>query len=151
MPAGKIGGSPAPEGQEFTFTVQLQGRLTTVQEFENIVLRSTGDGGLVRLKDVGRVELGGETYGIDAMDINGTPSVGIAIYQLSGSNAIEVSNGVKEVLGEFEKTLPVGLGVQKIYDITDFISQSIKGVTNSLRDAVILVAVSYTHLRAHET
>jgi HAE1 family hydrophobic/amphiphilic exporter-1 len=141
VPAGKIGGSPAPAGQEFTFTVQLQGRLTTTQEFENIVLRSTGDGGLVRLKDVGRVELGGETYGIDAMDINGTPSVGIAIYQLSGSNAIEVSNGVKEVLGEFEKTLPVGLGVQKIYDTTDFISQSIKGVTNSLRDAVILVVL----------
>ena len=65
----------------------------------------------MRLKDVGRVELGGETYGIDAMDLKGTPSVGIAIYQLSGSNAIEVSNGVKEVLGEFEKTLPVGLGV----------------------------------------
>jgi len=141
VPAGKIGGSPAPEGQEFTLTVQLQGRLTTVQEFENIVLRSTADGGLVRFKDVGRVELGGETYGIDAMDINGTPSVGIAIYQLSGSNALEVSNGVKDVLGEFEKTLPVGLGVQKIYDTTDFISQSIKGVTNSLRDAVILVVL----------
>ena len=72
VPAGKIGGSPAPEGQEFTLTVQLQGRLTTVQEFENIVLRSTADGGLVRFKDVGRVELGGETYGIDAMDINRT-------------------------------------------------------------------------------
>ena len=92
-------------------------------------------------KDVGRVELGGETYGIDAMDLKGTPSVGIAIYQLSGSNAIEVSNGVKEVLGEFEQTLPVGLGVQKIYDTTDFINQSIKGVTNSLRDAVILVVL----------
>lgn len=139
LPAGKIGGAPAPEGQEYTFTVQLQGRLTSTQEFENIILRTTDAGGLVRLKDVGRVELGGETYGIDAMDLKGTPSVGIAIYQLSGSNAIEVSNGVKEVLNEFEQTLPVGLGVQKIYDTTDFINQSIKGVTNSLRDAVILV------------
>ena len=87
------------------------------------------------------LKLGGETYGIDAMDLKGTPSVGIAIYQLSGSNAIEVSNGVKEVLNEFEQTLPVGLGVQKIYDTTDFINQSIKGVTNSLRDAVILVVL----------
>ena len=141
VPAGKVGGAPAPDGQEYTFTVQLQGRLTTPQEFENIVLRSTDAGGLVRLKDVGRVELGGEIYGIDAMDLKGTPSVGVAIYQLSGSNAIEVSNGVKEVLAEFEATLPVGMGIQKIYDTTDFINQSIKGVTNSLRDAVVLVVL----------
>ena len=78
VPAGKIGGSPAPEGQEYTFTVQLQGRLTSTQEFENIILRTTDAGGLVRFKDVGRVELGGEIYGIDAMDLKGTPSVGIA-------------------------------------------------------------------------
>ena len=76
VPAGKIGGSPAPEGQEYTFTVQLQGRLTSTQEFENIILRSTEAGGLVRLKDVGRVELGGETYGIDAIDLKGASSVG---------------------------------------------------------------------------
>ena len=113
VPAGKVGGAPAPEGQEYTFTVQLQGRLTSIREFEKIILRTTDAGGLVRFKDVGRVELGGETYGIDAMDLKGTPSVGIAIYQLSGSNAIEVSNGVKEVLNEFEQTLPVGLGVRR--------------------------------------
>ena len=141
VPAGKIGGAPAPEGQEYTLTVQLQGRLTSTEEFENIILRTTDAGGLVRLKDVGRVQLGGETYGIDAIDLKGASSVGLAIYQLSGSNAIDVSNGVKDVLGEFEQTLPVGLGVQKIYDTTDFINQSIKGVTNSLRDAVILVVL----------
>ena len=118
VPAGKIGGSPAPEGQEYTFTVQLQGRLSSTEEFENIILRSTDAGGLVRLKDVGRVELGGETYGIDAIDLKGASSVGLAIYQLSGSNAIDVSNGVKDVLAEFEQTLPVGLGVQKIYDLS---------------------------------
>ncbi len=88
VPAGKIGGAPAPERQEYTFTVQLQGCLTSTQDFKNIILRATDAGGLVRLKDVGRVELGGETYGIDAMDLKGTLSVGIAIYQLSGSNAI---------------------------------------------------------------
>ena len=141
VPAGKVGGAPAPKGQEFTFTVQLQGRLTTEQEFENIVLRTTADGGLIKLRDVGRVSLGGETYGIDAMDLNGTPSVGVAVYQLSGSNAIQVSNGVKDVIAEFERSLPVGLESQVIYDTTDFINQSIKGVTNSLRDAVILVVL----------
>ena len=141
VPAGKVGGDPAPEGQDFTFTVQLQGRLTTVSEFENIVLARNANGGLVKLKDVGRVSLGGEVYGVDAIDLRGSPSVGVAIYQLSGSNAIEVSNGVKDVLETFEETLPVGLEVEKIYDTTDFISQSIKGVTNSLRDAVILVVL----------
>ena len=141
VPAGKVGGPPSPDGQEFTFTVQLQGRLTTEEEFANIVLRTTDDGGLIRLRDVGRVSLGGETYGIDAMDLQGTPSVGVAVYQLSGSNAIQVSDGVKDVIAEFERTLPVGLESQVIYDTTDFINQSIKGVTNSLRDAVILVVL----------
>ena len=141
VPAGKIGGSPAPKGQEFTFTVQLQGRLTTEKEFENIILKTTDDGGLIRLKDVGRVSLGGEVYGVDAIDLRGNPAVGVAIYQLTGSNAIVVSDGVKEVISDFEKTLPIGLEVEKIFDVTDFINQSIKGVTNSLRDAVILVVL----------
>ena len=141
VPAGKIGGAPAPEGQQYTFTVQLQGRLTTESEFENIILKTTDSGGLIKLKNVGRVSLGGEAYGVDAMDLKGTPSVGVAVYQLSGSNAIQVSNGVKEVIEKFEQTLPVGLDTQVIYDTTDFINQSIKGVTNSLRDAVILVVL----------
>ena len=141
VPAGKIGGSPAPKGQQYTFTVQLQGRLTTESEFENIILKTTDAGGLIKLKDVGRVSLGGEAYGVDAMDLKGTPSVGVAVYQLSGSNAIQVSNGVKDVIETFEQTLPVGLDTQVIYDTTDFINQSIKGVTNSLRDAVILVVL----------
>ncbi len=141
VPAGSVGGAPAPEGQEYTFTVQLQGRLTTVEEFETIILKVNNNGGLVKLKDVGRVTLGGEAYGIDAIDLNGTASVGMAVYQLTGSNAIQVSDGVKGVIEEFEKTLPVGLVSQKIYDTTDFINASIKGVTDSLRDAVILVVL----------
>jgi HAE1 family hydrophobic/amphiphilic exporter-1 len=141
VPAGKIGGAPAPKGQEFTFTVQLQGRLTSEKEFEDIILKTTDDGGLVRLRDVGRVSLGGEVYGIDAIDLRGNPAVGVAIYQLTGSNAIVVSDGVKQVISDFEKTLPVGLEVENIFDVTDFINQSIKGVTNSLRDAVILVVL----------
>ena len=141
VPAGKVGGAPAPDGQEYTFTVQLQGRLTSVDEFEDLILKVNNNGGLIRLKDVGSVTLGGETYGIDAIDLNGTPSVGIAVYQLTGSNAIKVSDGVKDVIEEFEKTLPVGIGSQKIYDTTDFINASIKGVADSLRDAVILVVL----------
>jgi HAE1 family hydrophobic/amphiphilic exporter-1 len=139
--AGQLGGAPAPTGQPYTFSLQLQGRLIALPEFENLVLRNTNDGGLVRLKDVGRVELGGESYAIAATDINGVPSVGLAVYQLSGSNALEVSDGVKQVLEEFEAGLPPGVMLQKIYDITDFISASIRGVSDSLRDAVVLVVL----------
>ncbi len=71
------------------------------------------------------MSLGGEAYGIDAMDLNGTPSVGVAVYQLSGSNAIQVSNGVKEVIEQFEQTLPVGLDTQVFMTLrTSLISQS---------------------------
>ena len=141
VPAGRVGGAPAPPGQPYTFTVQLQGRLLRNDDFENLVLRNTADGGLVRLKDVGRVTLGGETYDINATDIRSVPSVGIAVYQLSGSNALEVSDGVKQVLEEFQATLPPGMKLERIYDVTEFISASIQGVTNSLRDAVVLVVL----------
>jgi hydrophobic/amphiphilic exporter-1 (mainly G- bacteria), HAE1 family len=141
VPAGRVGGAPAPAGQPYTFTVQLQGRLLRNDDFENLVLRNTADGGLVRLKDVGRVTLGGETYDINATDIRSVPSVGIAVYQLSGSNALEVSDGVKQVLEEFQATLPPGMKLERIYDVTEFISASIQGVTNSLRDAVVLVVL----------
>ena len=141
VPVGQIGGAPAPAGQQFTFTVQLQGRLRNTEDFENLILRSTADGGLVRLRDVGRVSLGGETFAVEASDLRGVPSVGMAIYQLSGSNALEVSKGVEGVLKEFTDTMPVGMTIQKIYDNTDFVRASIKGVTSALRDAVVLVVL----------
>ena len=141
VPVGRVGGAPAPAGQPYTFTAQLQGRLLSTEDFQNLVLRNTGDGGLVRLKDVGRVELGGETYDISATDLQAVPAVGLAVYQLSGSNALEVSKGVKQVLAEFQATLPPGTKLEQIYDVTDFISASIRGVTNSLRDAVVLVVL----------
>ena len=74
VPAGRVGGAPAPDGQPYTFTVQLQGRLLRNEDFENLVLRNTADGGLVQLKDVGRVTLGGETYDITATDLQGVPA-----------------------------------------------------------------------------
>jgi len=141
VPAGQVGGEPSPDGQPFTFTVQLQGRLRSLEEFQNLILRRMGDGSLIRLKDVGRVSLGGETFNIGATDINGVPSVGMAIYQLSGSNAVEVSAGVEKVIDEFRAKLPPGVKAEKIYDTTDFINASIRGVANALRDAVVLVVL----------
>ncbi|RZO52103.1 MAG: RND transporter [Prochlorococcus sp. MED-G132] len=141
VPAGNIGGEPSAEGQIFTFPVQLNGRLVSIGDFENMVVRTTEDGGLVRFSDVGRVVLGGESYSNSATDLQGVPSVSMAVYQLSGSNALEVSNGVKDVLEEFTAKMPVGMKMEKIYDNTDFINASINGVTNSLRDAIILVVL----------
>jgi HAE1 family hydrophobic/amphiphilic exporter-1 len=96
VPAGQVGGAPAPQGQEFTFTVQLQGRLRSIGEFEDMILKTTNDGSLVRLRDVGRVSLGGENYNIQSTDMDGVPSVGMLIYQLSGSNAVEVAESSEQ-------------------------------------------------------
>ncbi|MEB3305594.1 MAG: efflux RND transporter permease subunit, partial [Cyanobacteriota bacterium] len=141
VPVGQIGGAPAPPGQRYTLTVKLQGRLRSTDDFENLILRNTGDGGVVRLRDVGRVSLGGETFAVEATDLRGVPSVGMAIYQRTGSNALEVSRGVEEVLKEFRDTMPVGMTMQKIIDNTDFVRASIDGVADALRDAVILVVL----------
>jgi HAE1 family hydrophobic/amphiphilic exporter-1 len=141
VPAGQVGGEPSPQGQQYTFTVQLQGRLRSVKEFENMIIKTTADGSLIRLSDVGRVELGGESYSLAATDLQGVPSVGLAVYQLSGSNALQVSQGVKEVLDEFTATMPPGMKIEQIYDNTDFIKASIQGVANALRDAVVLVVL----------
>ncbi len=141
VPAGQVGGEPSPEGQLFTFTVQLQGRLRSAQEFSNLILRTTDQGGLVRLRDVGRVELGAESYDANATDLRATPSVGLLVYQLGGSNALEVSEAVENVVENFRLMIPPGMKIEKIYDTTDFINASIRGVTNSLRDAVVLVVL----------
>jgi HAE1 family hydrophobic/amphiphilic exporter-1 len=141
VPVGQIGGAPAPPGQQFTLTVKLQGRLRSTSDFANLILRSTPDGGVLRLGDVGRVTLGGDTFSVEATDLRGVPSVGMAIYQRTGSNALEVARGVEEVLREFADTMPVGMEMQKIIDNTDFVRASIDGVTNALRDAVILVVL----------
>ncbi len=141
VPAGRIGGAPAPPDQEYTFSVELQGRLSTLQEFENLVVRNPPGGALVRLKDVGRVTLGGESYDVSSTNLQAVPAVGMAIYQLSGSNALEVSKGAKAVLERFADTLPVGMEMQKVYDNTDFIEASIEGVVGALRDAIVLVVL----------
>ncbi|EDY39552.1 RND transporter, HAE1 family [Cyanobium sp. PCC 7001] len=141
VPAGQVGGEPAPAGQQFTFTVQLQGRLLSVEEFNNLIIRTTPEGSIVRLRDVGEASLGGENYALQATDIRSVPSVGMAVYQLGGTNALETSKGIKAVLDDFEATMPVGLKMEKIYDSTDFINASIQGVVSSLRDAVMLVVL----------
>src|SRR5713226_8438741 len=98
-PAGQVGSEPAPKGQEYTYSVRAQGRLTSPEEFGQIVVRETPDGGMVRVKDVARVELGAQDYSI-AGRLNGKPGAVIAAYQLPGSNAVQAADGVKKLMAD---------------------------------------------------
>src|SRR2546422_320665 len=100
-PAGQLGGDPVPPGQEFTYTVLAQGRLASLEDFENVVVRARPDGALVRVKDVARVELGAQNY-IRRGRLNGQPAAIVAVYQLPGSNAIEAMRGATRLMEEIK-------------------------------------------------
>ncbi|MBN9418010.1 MAG: efflux RND transporter permease subunit [Candidatus Eremiobacteraeota bacterium] len=137
-PAGKIGGDPAPPGQEFTYSVRAQGRLSTPEEFENIVLRETPDGGTVRVKDVARVELGSADYNLNAR-LNGKPAAIVAIYQLPGSNAIQAADGVKKLMKELKQRFPAGIDYAVSLDTTLAVSEGIHEIVITLGIAIALV------------
>src|ERR1700688_2038642 len=104
-PAGQVGSEPAPKGQEYTYSVRAQGRLTSPEEFEQIVVRETPDSGIVRVKDVARVELGAQDYSVEG-HLNGKPSAVIAIYQLPGSNAVATAAAVRKLMVDMKKRFP---------------------------------------------
>ncbi len=137
-PAGQIGGEPAPKGQEFTYSVRAQGRLVTPEEFEQIVVRAAPDGGIVRIKDVARVELGAQDYTI-VSHLNGKPSAIVAVYQLPGSNAVQAAAGVKKLLAEQKQRLPQGIDYTIALDTTRAVSEGIKEIVETLLIAILLV------------
>src|SRR5713226_5175507 len=137
-PAGQIGGEPAPKGQEFTYSVRAQGRLVTPEEFEQIVVRAAPDGGIVRIKDVARVELGAQEYTI-VRHLNGKPSAIFAVYQLPGSNAVQAAAGVKKLLAEQKQRLPQGIDYTIALDTTRAVSEGIKEIVETLLIAILLV------------
>jgi hydrophobic/amphiphilic exporter-1 (mainly G- bacteria), HAE1 family len=137
-PAGQIGGEPAPKGQEFTYSVRAQGRLVTPEEFEQIVVRAASDGGIVRIKDVARVELGAQDYTI-VSHLNGKPSAIVAVYQLPGSNAVQAAAGVKKLLAEQKQRLPQGIDYTIALDTTRAVSEGIKEIVETLLIAILLV------------
>src|SRR5580700_2291320 len=104
-PAGKAGAEPAPPGQDFTYTVLTQGRLTSPEEFGRIVIRETPDGGTVRVQDVARMELGSNDYSVRGR-LNGKPSAIVAVYQLPGSNAVEAAAGVTKLMNQMRQRFP---------------------------------------------
>jgi len=139
-PAGQIGGEPVPKGQDFTYSVRAQGRLTTPEEFEGIVVRATLDGGIVRIKDVARVELGAQDYTIVG-HLNGKPSAIIAVYQLPGSNAVDAAEGVKKLLAEQKQRLPQGIDYTIPLDTTRAVTEGIKEIVETLLIAIVLVII----------
>jgi HAE1 family hydrophobic/amphiphilic exporter-1 len=137
-PAGQIGGEPVPQGQEFTYSVRAQGRLTNPEEFEQIVVRAAPDGGIVRVKDVARVELGSQDYTV-VSHLNGKPSAIVAVYQLPGSNAVQAAEGVKKLLAEERQRLPQGIDYGIALDTTRAVSEGIKEIVETLLIAILLV------------
>ncbi len=139
-PAGKAGGEPSPKGQEFTYTVLAQGRLVSPEQFGQIVLRETPDGGIVRVRDVARIELGAQDYSV-AGRFNGKPSAVIATYQLPGSNAVEAAAGVRKLMEQLKQRFPEDLDFVVALDTTRSVTQGIKEIVNTLLIALVLVIV----------
>jgi hydrophobe/amphiphile efflux-1 (HAE1) family protein len=139
-PAGQIGGEPAPQGQEFSYSVRAQGRLTSPEEFEQIVVREAPDGGIVRVRDVARVELGAQDYSVIG-HLNGKPSAIVAVYQLPGSNAVQAATGVKALLEQQRTRLPAGVDYTITLDTTRGVTEGIKEIVETLVIAIVLVIV----------
>ncbi len=137
-PAGKAGGEPAPKGQEFTYSVLAQGRLASPEEFGQIVVRETQDGGTVRVRDVARIELGSQDYSILSR-LNGKPSAIIATYQLPGSNAVEAAANVKKLMAEMKQRFPEDMDYVVSLDQTRAVTEGIKEIVLTLLIALVLV------------
>src|SRR5213593_2213756 len=139
-PAGKVGGAPVPKGQEYTYSVRAQGRLTTPEEFGNITLREMPDGGIVRVKDVARTELGSQDYSVIGR-LNGKPSAIVAVYQLPGSNAVQAADGVKRLLAEVKNRFPQDMDYVISLDTTRAVTEGVKDIVVTLLIAIVLVTL----------
>lgn len=136
--AGQLGGAPALPGQQFNAPILAQTRLTSAEEFADILLRVNADGSTVKLGDVARVELGGENYSIMGR-FNGQEATGIAIELATGANALDTAAAVRQRLDELKPYFPAGLATEIPYDTTPFVEISITSVVQTLIEAVILV------------
>ncbi|MBA6295402.1 efflux RND transporter permease subunit [Colwellia sp. MB02u-9] len=138
--AGQLGAMPAIAGQQLNATVTAQSRLQTPAQFEEILVKNSSDGSVVRLKDVASVELGGESYRVVAR-YDGQPASGLGIKLASGANALDTADGIKAAINELEQFFPEGLEAVVPYDTTPFVSLSIEKVIHTLIEAVVLVFI----------
>lgn len=135
---GTLGGQPSPQGQRLTIPLTAQSQLSTVSEFERILLRVDPDGSTVFLGDVARIEIGQESYG-GASRYNGQPAAGFGVNLASGANAVDTASAVREVLAGIAPSLPEGVDIVYPYDTSPFVEESINQVYHTLAEAVVLV------------
>lgn len=138
--AGQLGSPPSPSDNSFQMSINAQGRLVTEEEFQNIVIRSSANGEITRLRDIARVELGSTQYALRAR-LHNEEAVALPIFQRPGSNAIEVSNLVRAKMEELKKSFPEGMDYSIVYDPTVFVRSSIEAVVHTLFEALILVVL----------
>jgi HAE1 family hydrophobic/amphiphilic exporter-1 len=138
--AGKIGAEPVPEGQEYQLDLRATSQLSQVEEFENLILKTETNGLIVRLKDVGRAELGAQNYG-SFLRYRGQEAVGLGIYQVLDSNALEVARLVKKELEKLSTQFPAGLEYQIAFDTTEFVKESLYEVVHTLVVSIVLVVL----------
>ncbi|MGA7646591.1 MAG: efflux RND transporter permease subunit, partial [Terriglobales bacterium] len=136
--AGQVGSQPAIPGQQFQISVRAVGRLSEATQFDDIILKSNADGTLVRLRDVGRAELGAEDYS-STLDYNGHDSVGLGVTQLSTANALDVRRRCLAELDRLSKRFPPGMKYEVAFDTTDAVSESIRDVLFTVGSAILLV------------
>jgi hydrophobic/amphiphilic exporter-1 (mainly G- bacteria), HAE1 family len=139
-PAGQIGSEPVPNGQAFTYTVRAPGRLPSAEEFGEIIVRANPDGGILRLKDVARIELGAQTYSLQGR-LNGKPAALLAIYQLPGTNAVKTAEGVRALMEEAKTRFPQGLDYVIPLDTTLAVTEGLKEIEHTLFEAIGLVII----------
>jgi len=138
--AGVLGAPPAPVDTQFQLSVNARGRLTTDEEFADIVVRATPDGQITRVRDVGRVELGSNLYALRAL-LDNKPAVAIGIFQRPGTNALEASDQVRATMERLKQSFPQGVDYRIVYDPTVFVRNSITGVVETLFEAILLVVL----------
>jgi HAE1 family hydrophobic/amphiphilic exporter-1 len=136
--AGQIGMPPTNGGQNFQYTIDISGRLSEVSQFEDVIVKSGSNGELTRVRDVGRVELGAQTYG-QTFTLNGQPAAALGIFQSPGANALNVKTAVDAKMRELAKAFPPGLVYDIPFDTTKFVNESINEVYKTLVEAAILV------------
>ncbi|WP_302173403.1 efflux RND transporter permease subunit [uncultured Hydrogenophaga sp.] len=139
--AGTVGAPPAPAGTEFQLAVNTQGRLSTEEEFADIIVRADpSTGGLIRIRDIGRVELSAGSYALRSL-LNNKEAAAIAVFQAPGSNALALSNSVRENMERLSKNFPPGVSYSIVYDPTRFVQTSIEKVVVTLLEAIALVVI----------
>ncbi|WP_319202388.1 multidrug efflux RND transporter permease subunit [uncultured Ilyobacter sp.] len=136
--AGQVGQEPSPVDQNFQFTVNMRGKLNSTEEFENIIVKTTNDGGMIRVRDIAKVELGSQSYNI-SNQLNGQPSAAIAVFLQPEANALKVAEGVKGKIDELSQKFPDGMKASIPFDTTTFVKSSIDEVIETLFISVILV------------